>query len=518
MSGERLRGFERRDLIKSAAALAVFAGLSRFPAMGQIAGAYPFKLGVASGDPWPDGFVIWTRLATQPLAPAGGMPMRAVPVSWEIAEDDSFKRIVRSGDTLARPELGHSVHVELNGLKPGHRYWYRFQAAGDVSTVGTARTAPAAGAKLDRLRIAVAGCQHYEAGLFTAYRHISQIPDLDAVFHYGDYIYEGGGRPLADDRVREHVGSEIYTIDDYRRRHAQYKTDSDLQAAHAAAPFLSSWDDHEIDNNWAGREDQDGTPPELFALRKAMAMQAWYENMPVRQAQFPAGASLRLHRRIDYGDLLRIHVLDSRQYRTGQICNPEDTNNCIPISAENTILGAEQERWLHEGIGHKGRWNLLAQQVMVMPFLYSKERAAGRANTDSWSGYPGTRDRLVSAITEQRLSNVVIATGDVHRHHVGAVPQRAEAFDGPAVATEFVCTSISSGGDGSAKLARAWRDVPADNPHCKLISNQRGYQLFDIGRERWDTHVRVVDKVTTPGGAVSTLKTFSVDPRRPGLL
>jgi alkaline phosphatase D len=524
---------ERRTLITAAGGLALFTGLTGSRAWAQTLGtkslgAYPFTLGVASGDPAPDGFVIWTRLATKPLEHGGGMPMRAVPVGWEVAEDDGFTRIVASGSELARPELGHSVHVEVGGLKPAARYWYRFSAAGEMSGVGTVRSAPAAGARVDRLRIGVAGCQHYETGLFTAYRHLSQEPDLDAVFHYGDYIYEGAagkGCPTTGkgaDRhkacFREHAGDELYTLDDYRRRYAQYKTDPDLQAAHAAAAFLSSYDDHEVDNNWAGDDDQDATPRELFRLRRFAAMQAWYENMPVRRAQLPAAGLLRMYRRIDYGDLLRVHVMDTRQYRSGQICDTKAIDRCLPVNdpSHPTIVGAAQEAWLGEGLVNGMRWNLLAQQVMVMPFLYPETRGAGRHNMDSWSGYPTSRERLVAAIQERKLGNVVIATGDVHQHHAGVLPAREDALDGPAVATEFVSSSISSGGDGVA-LADSWKGVPASNPHCRLFDARRGYQVFDIGQDLWRTDVKIVDRVTTPGGALSTVARFAVDQRRPGL-
>lgn len=500
---------DRRKLIHAAGGLTLLAGIGGSSAWAQTSSAYPFTLGVASGDPAPDGFVIWTRLAPRPLELGSGMPKRAVPVRWEVAEDDRFSRIAATGEALARPELGHSVHVEVGGLRPGARYWYRFSAGGEASGVGTVRTAPAAGAQLDRLRLGVAGCQHYEAGLYTAYKWLSQEPDLDAIFHYGDYIYEGPekrGCPVTStdgERTRtcfrQHVGDEIYTLDDYRRRYAQYKTDPDLQAAHAAAAFLSTYDDHEVDNNWAGEADQDGTPPEIFALRRSAALQAWYENMPVRRAQFPAGGALRMRRRLDYGDLLRIHLLDTRQYR-----------------AAPSILGAEQQAWLEQGLGGGARWNLVAQQVMVMPFLYPESRAAGRTNTDSWSGYPASRERLVQTIAAQKLGNVVIATGDVHKHHAGVLPARAGDLDGPAAATEFVCTSISSGGDG-AVMDAGWEGVAAANPHCRLTDARRGYQVFEVGRDSWLTDVKVVDRVTTLGGRVSTAARFAVQRGKPGL-
>ncbi|MGR4866308.1 alkaline phosphatase D family protein [Caulobacter sp. LARHSG274] len=372
------------------------------------------------------------------------------------------------------------------------------------------------------------GRQHYEAGLFTAYKHLSREPDLDAIFHYGDYIYEGAGGkgcPVGEETTdrsricfRKHAGGEIYSLDDYRRRYAQYKTDADLQAAHAAAAFLSSYDDHEVDNNWAGDEDQDATPREVFRLRRAAAMQAWYENMPVRRSSFPVAGGLRMHRRIDYGDLLRVQVLDTRQFRSGQICGAKALDRCLPMGSipRPTILGEAQATWLEQGLGGGQRWNLLAQQVMVMPFLYPGTRGAGRTNLDSWSGYAASRERLVAAIRARNLTNVVIATGDAHQHHAGVIPSREGAWDSPPVPTEFVSTSISSGGDGVA-LSDEWKGVPADNPHCKLFDARRGYQLFDISRDVWRTDVKVVDRVTSPGGSLSTIARFAVQPGQPSL-
>lgn len=231
----------RRDLLKAFSSVAILTSLSPTSVFSQSLQKYPFTLGVASGDPLPDGFVIWTRLAPEPLERASGMPMQSVPVRWEVATDDNFTEIVAKGDTLARPELGHSVHIEVAGMQPARRYWYRFMHGDAISPVGTVKSAPGSQANVDQLRIGVAGCQHYESGYYTAYHHLSQEPDLDAIFHYGDYIYEySSGRSCRDNCFRRHVGDEIYTLDDYRRRYAQYKLDPNLQQAHAAAAFLST--------------------------------------------------------------------------------------------------------------------------------------------------------------------------------------------------------------------------------------------------------------------------------------
>lgn len=514
----------RRDLIKSAGSIAIFSGLSARAVFANPLPGYPFTLGVASGDPHADGFVLWTRLAPRPLEPGSGMPMKAVPVQWQVSADEGFSRILQAGDVMARPELGHSVHAEVGGLLPARRYWYRFIAGGEASPAGTVRTAPAAGDHANRLRIGVAGCQNYEAGYFTAYRHLGDEPDLDAVFHYGDYIYEHVGgrvcpRSASGERscFRKHVGDEIYSLDDYRRRYAQYKMDPDLQTAHAAAAFLSTWDDHEIDNNWADRWDEQGTPSDVFLLRRSVAMQAWYENMPVRRAQFPAGGGLHMHRRLDYGRLLRIHLLDTRQHRTDQRCGLSSRTHCRPAddAGPSQMLGAAQEAWLKEGLNGDFGWHLMAQQVMMMPFLYPETRGDGRLNFDSWSGYPDARERILQHIGERKLGNVVVATGDVHKHHVGVVPVRADEPEGPAAATEFVTSSISSGGDGT-DIPKGWERVLADNPHTQLLSDRRGYQLFTIGKDEWRTDVIAVDSVTTRGGAKRKLASFVTEQGKPG--
>ena len=520
---------DRRRLLTAGGGLLFTAGaglpgrLSAAPRLGD----YPFSLGVAAGDPAPDGFVIWTRLAPRPLDEHGGMPMRPVAVLWEVSEDDRFTRIVRGGEAVARPELAHSVHVEVEGLNPRRPYWYRFRLeGGDASPVGMARTAPAAHDTPDRVRLAVAGCQHYQAGWFDAWHHLSQEDDLDAVFHYGDYIYEGGmpaNPPIILDREgrpadRRHVGGEIYSLDDYRRRYAQYKTDPDLQAAHAAAAFIVSFDDHEVDNNWASDFDQDGTPPEAFILRRRSAMQAWYEHMPVRRAQAPSMHGLTMHRRLDYGGLLRMHVLDTRSYRSDQRCDTPDQANCrAPGASDVTMLGAAQEAWLADGLRNEARWNLIAQQVFVMPVRRLMPNGEVRMGSgDTWGGYPEARARLVKTITDLSLTNVVVATGDAHIHAVGTVPLRDDELDGPAAAVEFLVTSITSGGDGAPETVGS-RAMQAGSPHMRLVNAQRGYQIFDIAATEWRTELKVMDHVQKPGGAISTLARFSVQPDRPVL-
>lgn len=480
---------------------------------------YPFSMGVASGDPLPDGFVIWTRLAPRPLEPHGGMSPETVVVGWEIAEDDGFKRIVRAGQALARPELAHSVHVELAGLQSHRRYWYRFLADGIPSDVGTARTAPAAGITPDRMRIAVAGCQHYQAGLFTAWRHISEEADLDLVYHYGDYIYEGkaadvaaAGRPPV---VRRHPGDEIYSLDDYRQRYALYKIDPDLKAAHAAAAFLASFDDHEVDNDWAGELDSGTTPPDLFKLRRAAAMQAWYEHMPVRMAQFPRNGLALAYRQIDFGRLLRFHVLDKRSYRSIRLCERPGDGNCVGAREQtDTMLGEVQERWLGSGLKNGAVWNVLGLGGLVMPFDRSAQKSPANGY-DNWTGYPDARARLVAMINERKLKNVVIAGGDSHMFFIGNLPSRRGDLESAPVASELHATSISSTSSNGIPIGPDPR--AATNPHMSMIHDQRGYLICDVTPGGWNADVRVLDQAVASGGVTSTLARFVIQPHQPGV-
>lgn len=478
----------------------------------------PFSLGIASGDPAPDGFVIWTRLAPRPLEPHGGMPMAVFPVDYEIAEDARFTKIVAKGQTAAHPELGHSVHVEVGGLQPDRPYWYRFMAGGERSNPGRARTLPRPGAMRDRVRFVAAGCQDYEDGYYTAYRHIAG-EDLDFVWHYGDYIYEYRGRAtvlgadgLPIPIVREHVGDEIYSLDDYRRRYAQYKLDPDLQAAHAAHSWWVTWDDHETDNNWASDHDQDGTPPEIFDLRRQAAAQAYYEHMPLRRSAFPHGPATQIYRRANYGKLLDVHLLDTRQYRMDQPCDDGFKPLCPEASAGNrTIMGAAEEKWLLEGLSRSAaQWKLIANQVMIMP-LDRRTGAGGEPifNLDSWAGYPAARTRLLNHIQQHGVRNVVITTGDEHQNYAGELSIGKDGS--PPVAVEFVATSISSGGDGS-DLRPGSDVILANNPHLKFINDQRGYVLCDVDQKGWRTDYKVLDSVRRRDATLTIRQSFAVAP------
>ena len=478
----------------------------------------PFQLGIASGDPAPDGFVIWTRLAPDPFAIGYGMPSAAVEVGWEVSGDAAFAAIVQQGTALARPELGHSVHVEVTGLMPERPYWYRFTAGRERSFVGRAVTTPAPGAQPDRARFAVAGCQHYETGFFTAHRRLAQEEDLDFVFCYGDYIYESRGEQLRMTSegpvptVREHLGDEPVDLAAYRRRYAQYKMDPDLQAAHLAAPWFAVWDDHETDNNWASQTAQDDVPPEVFALRRQAAAQAYYEHMPLRASAFPIGTAIQIYRQARYGNLLDLNLLDTRQYRTDQPCGDRWNVECEQINDPNAqMMGERQHDWLMDNVARsESLWQVIAQQVMVMDL----DRRPGddvTYNLDSWAGYRAPRERMLEGLHQRKPGHIVILTGDEHRHYAGEVQIDGQRPAAEPVAVEFVTTSITSGGDGEDQPAEMAR-IQAENEQLKFTNSQRGYAVCDVSRERWQTEMKVLDKVSVRDGTLSTRKLMTVLP------
>ncbi len=510
-TGSRLL-LNRRTMIGAAAALVSAPAILRAQ---QLFAAYPFRLGIAAGDPAADGFVIWTRLAPDPLAEHGGMPMQPVEVDWQVATDPRFATLVAGGKTLARPELAHSVHVEVEGLLPDRPYWYRFSVGSERSTTGCARTLPLAGAPLDRLRFAVAGCQNYEDGLYTAYRHLA-ADDPAFVFHYGDYIYEGRSAPMPvgyDGKprrfVREHAGQKLFDLADYRRRYAQYKTDPDLQAAHAAAAWFVTFDDHEVENNWVGEIDQENDPPEVFALRRAAAFQAYYEHMPLRRSTFPGRTGMQIYRRATIGNLLDLHLLDTRQFRTDQPCDDGFKTRCKGwADPAAQVMGRAQEAWLATALKQKkARWNALAQQVMMMPLdRRTGDEPAPIRNMDSWGGYDAPRERVLKMV--EGLGNVVVLTGDEHQNYAGVL--RTEGGQGDAVAVEFVGTSITSGGDGADRRAGEDR-IRARNPFLAWTSDRRGYLLCDVTADQWKTEFRTVDTVTRPDAPIKTAGTAIVE-------
>lgn len=475
--------------------------------------ANPFSLGVASGDPDQTSVVLWTRLAPQSLDPNGGMPNEPAPVSWELAHDDAFTKIVAKGTATATPQLGHSVHVVANGLDPDRWYFYRFRAGDAESPTGRTRTLPALNSLPETLKFAFASCQHFETGLYTAYGQMAQ-DDLDLVCHLGDYIYEGPGR---DNQVRKHVGPELESLGDYRIRHAQYRSDPLLNGMHAVCPWFVTWDDHEFDNNYAdGISEQLDADPVAFLERRANAYQAYYEAMPLRPRSLPRGADMRLYRQGTFGRLANFLVLDTRQYRTDQPNGdkPSEINEAA-LNPQATMLGARQRGWLQSQLlASETTWNVLAQQVMMGMVRSVREGREGLSSMDQWPGYAHERMALLKFLAERRVSNPVVLTGDIHSNWANELRVDDRQPDTPLVATEFVGTSISSGGNGQSQpdyLAR----LQSGNPFVKFHSTERGYVRCTVTRESWTSDYVAVEDVTKPDGRIVTRASFVVEAGRP---
>jgi alkaline phosphatase D len=471
-----------------------------------------FGLGVASGHPQAEAVVLWTRLT--------GLDLPAqVPVRWQLAHDEAFSRIVAAGTETAEPGSAHSVHAEVAGLAPGRGYFYRFHALGQQSATGRTRTAPAPDAAAT-LQAVVASCQRWDHGLYAAWRDVARRePDL--VMFLGDYIYEYAS---PDGVVRAHEGPLVRTLDQFRARYAQYKSDPALQAAHAAAPWLVVWDDHEVENDYA---DEDGSTLFGASLRRlrAAAYQAWWEHQPVPKAMRPVGPDARIFHRLDWGRLARIHALDGRQYRDIQACRPlgrlggasmVDAEACVELQdPKRSMLGAAQEHWLAEGWDLDRPWNLLAQQTLMARASRTPVTGArsGRYWTDGWDGYPLARQRLLQGAADRQLGGAVVLSGDVHAHVVANL--RADAFnpDAPTVASELCGTSISSRGLPQNMLDR----VRPFNPQLlHARSDQRGYLALDLNAHELQAELMVVQDPLNAFSPVDRSARFVVEHGRPG--
>ncbi|GAB1515567.1 alkaline phosphatase D family protein [Actinophytocola sp. KF-1] len=481
------------------------AGLIAFSSA-STAATYPFALGVASGEPAADGFVIWTRLAPNPLNldGFGGMPDQPVTVEWQVANDEYFRDVVASGSTTAVRASAHSVHVEVTGLPAGRVYWYRFRADNQISQVGRTRTAPAVGTS-PALTMLFASCAHYASGYYTAYRRMAEEnPDL--ILHLGDYIYESG----ASD-VRAHLpAKEITSLADYRVRHAQYRSDVDLQAAHHVAPWVVVWDDHEVENNYANLVRGDTSPTGDFRARRAAAYQAYYEHMPLRSAQLPSAENLQLYRRLRWGSLATFHMLDTRQYRMDQACG--DGSQVCPEADDpaRTITGTTQESWLLNGLGQRlATWDLIGQQVFFAQRLNNDD---GARSMDAWDGYTANRKRIQDGWQARGNTSTVVLTGDVHRHWAANIMNNYTTQD-RVIGTELVTTSITSGGDGNATDD----GTSSRNPHVKFNKNQRGYVRTRTTPTQMNVDFRVLDKVTVRDYPIKTAKSYVIQAGNPGL-
>jgi alkaline phosphatase D len=502
--------FDRRRFLQAIAALGATRAIPvraapRF-------GADPFTLGVASGYPNPAGFVLWTRLM-------GALEPVTIPVRWEVASDEAMRTVVASGTAEAAPEWAHSVHAEPQGLEPDRWYWYRFIAGDAVSPVGRTRTAPAPDASPARLRFAFASCQHFEQGYYGAYRHLAaDQPDLVAFL--GDYIYESSwGR----EHVRKHEAGEPHTLKEYRARHALYKSDPDLQAAHAACPWIVTWDDHEVDNDYADDRPEYGAK-ENFLARRAAAYRAYYEHMPLPARMRPDGPQMRIYTRLGWGTMAHFYALDGRQYRSYHACRrlwragggkTVDVAECPEISRPTrSMLGRAQERWLESALsGSRARWNILAQQTRIAQ-LDEHPGPGRRAWTDSWDGYPAARRRLLDFLAERSIANPVAIGGDVHAFNVADLKLEFDDPVSPVVASEIVGTSITS---ESGRSQEWFESLLPDNPHMKLVdSRHRGYVRVELTPALLRADLRAMETVQRRDAACRTLATFVVEDGKPG--
>jgi alkaline phosphatase D len=478
---------------------------------------YPFSLGVTAGDPTPDGAVLWTRLAPSPLSADGGMPDVTVPVKWEVSKNDAFSQVVASGEELAVLGDAHSVHAEPAGLQAGTEYFYRFIAAGEASATGRFRTAPAPGTAPNNLVFCFASCQQYEHGYYTAYKHMANEGQLDLVVHVGDYIYEYGTNLYTSTggNPRGHSNREIVSLADYRERHAQYKTDPDLQAAHAAAAWLVTFDDHEVDNNWAGEVPEEGMPHDAFLKRRAAAFRAYWEHMPLRKAQRPTADGIQIYKRCAYGNLATFHVMDTRQFRSDQACGDGSKAGCDDRSnPARTLTGAAQEQWLYDGLqSSPAKWQILAQQV----FMAQRDATAGAGESfsmDAWDGYQVSRDKLLDFIDTRQIANPIVITGDVHQNWANDLLRDFRDADSKILGSEFVGTSISTTGDGSDN---ANTGAFTENPWIKYNNQRRGYVRVALDQQTCRADYRTLAYVKRPGSPMTTHKSFVVEAGNPGL-
>ena len=447
------------------------------------------------------------------------MSSGGVPVAYEISTDPSMSVLVRSGTATALAEDAWSVHLEITGLPPGRPYWYRFASGAAQSGIGRTMTAPAIGAPLDKMRFGFVSCSNYEVGYFSAYRHLAnEQPDL--VVFLGDYIYEHVGRRPG---VRLHSdGVAAKDLRTYRNRYAQYHTDPDLQSVHAAAPCLMTWDDHEVQNDYANDLSETFDDPAQFLKRRAAAYRAYYEHMPVRPSlSYPNGPDMRLYDRFSFGDLIEFSVLDGRQSRSSQACYARPNNGGGHVETDascperlepaRSMLGPAQEKWLFDGLAKATtRWNVIAQDVLMAELRERQSDGRIAHWTDDWNGYPACRERLLRHIRDASVRNPVVIGGDSHTFWANELKLDP---GGPTVATEFVGTSITSYGPSYD----AWVSYLPDNPHVKFVdSRQRGYVAVEVTPQRMDVAMRVVSDATDPKATLSTLRNFIVEDKRAG--
>jgi len=519
----------RRTVVKAAAAGAALIPLTAATAAHADTAAPAFLHGVASGDPLPDGILLWTRVTPTAEAVPGSGLGPDTEVGWTVATDKAFKSVVASGSTTATAASDHTVKADVRGLKPATDYWFRFTGGGTVSPAARTRTAPAEGATVSGLRFGVVSCANWEAGYFSAYRHLAARSDLDAWLHLGDYIYEykTGEYAARGTVVREHApANEIITLADYRTRHGRYKTDPDLQALHAKAPVIAIWDDHEFANDaWSGGAENHTEGAEgAWSDRQAAAKQAYFEWMPVRPSI--AGTT---YRRLRFGKLADLSLLDLRTFRSQQATTGSGTVD----DPDRTITGRAQLDWLKAGLTASDTsgtaWRLIGNSVMISPVAFGSlpaylleplDKLLGlpkdglAINTDQWDGYTDDRRELLAHLHDNGIRNTVFLTGDIHMAWANDVPVKAATYPlSPSAATEFVVTSVTSDNlDDILKVAPgtvsviAAAAIQAANRHVRwLDTDSHGYGVLDITAARAQMDYYVLSDRTDPA-ATSTWK------------
>jgi len=459
------------------------------------------------------------------------MPAEPFDVDWAVATDEGMDDVITSGTATAEPEHAHTVHVDASGLEPNTEYYYGFESRGVESPVGRTKTAPEPGTAIDEFRFGFASCQSWSDGYYTPYRYMAQ-DQLDLIVHLGDYIYEYGINGAATPRSRalpQDYRKETTDLDLYRLRYSLYKSDPDLQAAHASAPWLITRDDHEVDNNWAGDvpQDPDEQSTEAFVERRAAAFKAYYEHMPFRPAQRPDGPDQKLYRNYTFGDLVEFNVLDTRLYRSDQACGDAfNIDECAArFNEDRTLLGDEQESWLVDNLdASEATWDVLANQLPFasMDFLRGSEDGY---RMDQWDGYVADQ-RTVKQAFEDHADNAVVVTGDFHSNWASEIRSAESAeddddsddADAESVGVEFVGTSISAGGDGAEfddfngeREGVLGKHVVRENENVKYNNDRRGYTRCTVTPDRWTTEFRVVDYVTERGAPIRTAATFIVE-------
>lgn len=476
--------------------------------------ADPFTLGVASGDPTPRSVVCWTRLIPDPQAAdgLGGLAEEPQSVVWEMSDSEDFAALVATAETTTSAQYAHSLHVEVRDLEPDTWYWYRFRTGKFTSQVGRTRTLPDAQSTPDQMKLAFVSCQERRSGYYTAYAALSQ-DDLDVVLHLGDYIYEYEG----GEGVRRSPGTKSGTLAAFRNQYAAYKSDEHLQAAHALCPWFVTWDDHEVENNYAAANSGSGLDTAAFAEHQANAYQAYWEHQPLR-IDPPDQGSLDLYRMFPFGTLAQVFILDGRQFRSDQVCGDQlavDRSTCEGFDDTNrTMLGTEQERWLIAGLDDtEAIWKVLGNQTVLSPLILGNLLL----NADQWDGYPEARQRVLDLIANEKVENVVVLTGDIHAAGAANIHHQPEDRTTPILAHEFVGTSITSEG-----LSRFGPDIakvltPEALGAEYLNITDHGYARCTVTPTTWTTEFVMMSTIDEPTAEPRVDATLRVTAGKAGL-